>query len=118
MAEKIDLAIELLEMFRKISEAFKKNELTAEEASELSASAKLIYEMLQSEDKDRVILVETLNDAKEKIIAETSVFFKEEIKKIVDNLQNTINQKLNLIPSADNLTKAYIYEKLTGGKII
>jgi len=116
--ESVDTAKKALEVYEKALNTLLTGELTPEAIGEAAAGLKMLQEVLQNEEANRIVVIETLEEVKMKIIAEVSAFFKEEIKKITNNLQNTINQKLDLIPSADNLTKAYIYEKLTGGKII
>lgn len=125
MAEKVDLAVELLNMFKVVSKAFKENQLTAEQISELTASVKLLHDTLQKENKDRVVLVQTLQEAQEQIVANTSAFFTNEFEKLlnevsqtVENLKNLINKRLNDIPDTQNFYQVYKYEKLVGGKLI
>ena len=85
----------------------------------------MLKEVLEKEEADRTVLIETLQDAKIKRIAEVSAFFKQELQKLlnktdqtVEDLKQQINKRLNDIPDTQNFYQIYKYEKLVGGKLI
>lgn len=116
--ESVDTAKKALQVYEKALNTLLTGELTPETIAEAAAGLKMLKEVLEKEEADRTVLIETLQEAKIKIIADISVFFKNEIRKLSNDLQNTINQKLDLIPSADNLIEVIEYEKLTGGRLL
>jgi len=116
--ESVDTAKKALQVYEKALNTLLTGELTPETIAEAAAGLKMLKEVLEKEEADRIVLIETLQDAKVKIIADVSAYFKQELEKISNDLQNTINQKLDLIPSADNLIEVIEYEKLTGGRLL
>ncbi len=123
--ETIDTAKKALQVYEKALNTLLTGDLTPETIAEAAAGLKMLKEVLEKEEADRTVLIETLQDAKIKIIAEVSAFFKQELQKLltktdqtVEDLKQQINKRLNDIPDTQNFYQVYKYEKLVGGKLI
>ncbi len=117
MAE-VDISHKVSELYLKVLDTLLTKELTPENIGEAAAGLKLLSELLDREKYDTTLLINAIEEVKQKAIAEISAWFKGETEKLFVLLSARINEKLSSIPDTENIVKRLTYQNIMGGNLL
>jgi len=114
----VDIADKVSQLYLKVVDTLLNQELTPEAIGEAAAGLKLLSELLDREKYDTTLLINAIEEVKQKAIAEISAWFRGETEKLFVYLSARINEKLSDIPDTENIVKRLTWQNIVGGDLI